>query len=471
MVASTPCNNRDFVIVADENPAEKQIFNNVLGEKYNILEVTPDFSAQQMLEKYGEKIACAIFSESYGLNRTYVYIQKFLSHVHRNFVNRIPVILLTERYTVDDCCDMMKIGITDIIVRPINEYVAQTRLNNYLELFNYRNRVSKLIESAWKYSSSTRTDIDEDIMNQISDLWQSERSKYERLSETYSEDIVATYYFNTDVLALSKVFEELFSDGNEVTDAVNFVKTTDIVNEDDKKTIFKRIKALKPADSTFNMPVRMRKNGSDSYEWYLLNAYAFWSNSGSLSSLLMKFVNINEQMTDLNRWKQCAQTDDLTGLQNRNAFYQDVVHSLKKNEKTGAKFAVFMLDIDNFKSINDTNGHLWGDKVISAVGNTIKASFRENDMVARIGGDEFAAIMRNVSSLDDVAAKARSICSHIYNLMKELNKEHECFVSVSIGISISQLHGVDYDTLLGKADQALYKAKKAGKNTFRIYEE
>jgi diguanylate cyclase len=152
-----------------------------------------------------------------------------------------------------------------------------------------------------------------------------------------------------------------------------------------------------------------------------------------------------------------AALDAVTGIANRRHFEQALREAL---QSTPREFIVAMLDIDDFKAVNDTGGHAVGDAVLQAVAQALRASVRKNDLVARLGGDEFAVLGRMVS-LRDAEPRIKSIVASVANIPTHL--EHPARVSVSCGLA-EYCAGDTLESLLRRADQALYEAKRHGKN-------
>jgi diguanylate cyclase (GGDEF)-like protein len=167
--------------------------------------------------------------------------------------------------------------------------------------------------------------------------------------------------------------------------------------------------------------------------------------------------------------KEQAEHDGLTGLYNRRTFEDKSMALLQ--ERRGAKninLAFLILDIDAFKEINDTYGHQEGDEALKLVGSVLQKNFRESDIVARMGGDEFTVLMNNVASREDVAKKARQIIDAMDQAYAD--KKITCPVTVSIGMEFFAKSDNTYDQAYKKTDRALYKAKGAGKRCFEFYE-
>jgi diguanylate cyclase (GGDEF)-like protein len=157
--------------------------------------------------------------------------------------------------------------------------------------------------------------------------------------------------------------------------------------------------------------------------------------------------------------KMAAMKDGLTGLYNRKAFNIKVKSTLEKAREAGEPLTVILLDVDRFKEINDTFGHLAGDKILEKVGQSLNETFRENDFLARYGGDEFVVL---IERLTEKMAHQR-----IANFRKNLAKKHfvshkkgEITISVSAGIAVARSEDIP-ESLLDRADQAMYKEKQS----------
>ena len=163
-----------------------------------------------------------------------------------------------------------------------------------------------------------------------------------------------------------------------------------------------------------------------------------------------------------------ALNDPLTGLANRRLLAERMSMALAHARRNKSPMAVIYLDLDGFKQINDTLGHGAGDVLLKMVAGRLVAAVREVDTVARLGGDEFIIALWDVRGADLAAAVALKVIDAVsqpYSI-----EGHAVSISISAGIGIYPDHGEDVDTLMKSADLALYEAKRAGKNTYRISE-
>jgi len=164
-----------------------------------------------------------------------------------------------------------------------------------------------------------------------------------------------------------------------------------------------------------------------------------------------------------------ATHDSLTGLPNRLMLSQLLNHSIQTAKRHNRKIAVFFVDIDRFKLINDTKGHAAGDLLLQEIAKRYKQTLREEDVVSRQGGDEFVVLIEDVQKLSDLELVANNILTTTYKPI--VLQGEECRVTASIGISLYPRDGEDEQALMKHADMAMYFAKEEGKNNFQFFSE
>ncbi len=162
-----------------------------------------------------------------------------------------------------------------------------------------------------------------------------------------------------------------------------------------------------------------------------------------------------------------AHFDTLTGLPNRTAWIKQAREALATAERHGDRMAVLFLDLDNFKTINDSLGHPVGDRLLASVARRLSACLRGSDRLARLGGDEFVALLPRLDHAEDAAAAAQKMLEVLGEPVSI--DEHELRPSVSIGIATYPEDGTTIDVLLKHADTAMYGAKAAGRNNFQFF--
>ena len=168
-----------------------------------------------------------------------------------------------------------------------------------------------------------------------------------------------------------------------------------------------------------------------------------------------------------NEIEHLAYHDALTGLPNRPLFIDRLIVAIAQANRAHQKLAVFFLDLDRFKDINDSLGHTMGDTLLKAVADRIRRCIREGDTVARFGGDEFTLLIPKIDNIEDAAKIAVKINENLK--MPFFVNERELFVTTSIGVSIYPADGADPETLVRNADTAMYRAKEQGRDNYQLY--
>lgn len=201
--------------------------------------------------------------------------------------------------------------------------------------------------------------------------------------------------------------------------------------------------------------------------WLAGRAVVYQDESGRPQRMLGVNIDITERKAAEEAIRRVALHDPLTGLPNRVLLYEYADHLLPAIRRGHSHAAIFFVDLDRFKPINDTYGHEVGDFVLKEVAQRMTASLRSEDMVGRLGGDEFVAILAHIHGEDDAA----SIASHFLDILGKpyLTDGVALQVSPSIGISIFPRDGDAMDELIKQADVAMYAAKQSGHNNFRFF--
>lgn len=208
-----------------------------------------------------------------------------------------------------------------------------------------------------------------------------------------------------------------------------------------------------------------RKNGVIYPGWLSINTVC--NNDGSINLRVAAFSDITkEKKSDELIWKQ-ANFDDLTGLLNRRMVNEILAQEIKKSNRTSLPFAVMLIDLDHFKDVNDSLGHDMGDALLKEASLRMTNAIRDTDFLGRLGGDEFIIVLNEfdrVSSVGRVATELLEKLARPYVLGKELS-----YISASIGITIYPEDALDAITLIKNADQAMYAAKRQGRNCYHYY--
>ena len=214
--------------------------------------------------------------------------------------------------------------------------------------------------------------------------------------------------------------------------------------------------------------VELRVTAGGQERWWNLTGKPAFDDSGTYLGYIGTGSDVTERKIAEQRITRLAHHDPMTGLLNRTKFTEQLNQSVSRLERYGTPFSVLFLDLDQFKSVNDTRGHMTGDKLLAMLAKRIQEVIRESEVAARLGGDEFAIIVPDDAVPDRIAALAARLLEAIkqpYALDGEMVS-----IGVSIGIALAPLNGTQPEEILRNADLALYRAKADGRNVYRFFE-
>lgn len=213
----------------------------------------------------------------------------------------------------------------------------------------------------------------------------------------------------------------------------------------------------------------MEDEQAKQYAWYSCKIYFYEHSENRHLDAILQLKNVHQEKIRINRILRLAEHDSLTGLLNRNAFENAVERNLEENQSSRKLSAFIMIDVDNFKTVNDSYGHEFGDEVLKTVASRIQGTFRREDYVGRMGGDEFAVYLPRIANEEIVENKVKILNKKIQKAFENCGKDIK--VSCSIGVSVAPENGKTFNHLYKNADIAQYIAKKNGKSQYRIYNQ
>ena len=340
---------------------------------------------------------------------------------------------------------------TDIISRVSDAYELNEREINILErsLFITSNELNE------------RNDLLKNQLNELSDTQQQLEHSISVLNATFDAigEQVTVLDLKGNVVSANIMAREFFERFN--LNAYNYFSQID--------TIIK--KGNKSADIIAQLKADSKQALSGEFESIDDKHYSYRSlpqlKNGQLIGRVFCIRNISVEKEHEEIIHFQAYHDALTGLANRQLFMDRLEHSLTLARRDDSMTAVLFLDLDNFKRVNDTEGHKGGDELLIKMVERINHRLREQDTLARIGGDEFVILVELVKSKNNI----ENLCEA---LLETISKEfiingRPQYVSSSIGIALYPQDGITPDSLLSNADMAMYDAKNNGKNAYRFY--
>ena len=264
------------------------------------------------------------------------------------------------------------------------------------------------------------------------------QNKRLKMLSQISNEYLYEYFVKSNHLELSEKYIQLFGARRQFNETTNMLKNILLDNDLDGN-----IPMIK-------LPLADGRVGT--FKSVSLNIH---DEKGKVDSIIGKLIDISEDEEEKRKLITKSRTDGLTGLYNA-ATTKELINEIIKNKNRDRTDVLIVIDCDNLKDINDTYGHLAGDRTLENIGRGLRLVFRQNDIIGRIGGDEFCVYMKNVPSIELVQSK----CRQLNKVIQELNKDF--YVSVSSGIALLKEKST-YEDLFEKADRALYKVKGKGR--------
>ncbi|MBA6391572.1 EAL domain-containing protein [Colwellia sp. BRX10-3] len=356
----------------------------------------------------------------------------------------IPIILITGMDDHDSIQKAFNVDATDFMIKPVNWPILGHRVSYYLKAGN---------------------------------LFKELRSSEENLKEAQKIALMGTWELDliTNNLIVSEQLQQL-SEIPYTPFNVDNSRFLEKLHPDDKFAIGETIKQSIYHKKPFDVEYRIRLKNQQERVFHE-QAKVIYSDDGTAYKMLGTVQDITSRKGFEEEVRQLAYYDVLTGLPNREKFKQLVHTALDRAERKNEKAALMFIDLDNFKTVNDTLGHDAGDKLLQSVTQNLKDCLRPSDYISndeqiklslsRLGGDEFTLI---VSGLKDTVG-LENIASRIHKKLSQPTyiDEQELLITGSIGIAIYPDDGNNLETLLKYADIAMYKAKEFGRNGFQFY--
>jgi Amt family ammonium transporter len=378
----------------------------------------------------------------------------------------IPVIFLTAKKEEEDEVKGLELGAVDYISKPFSSVILRHKVRIHMELKLHRDNLEDIIRERTIEISKSHHKLHQEITEriQIQKALIEQRAYFLQLFQNSPQAIMIVEP-DGKVVEVNKGFETIF--GYAVTEingqyCKNLIVPEDMAAEDE--TFHQNILSGKIINKeTF----RLRKNGE-------LIPVAFLGYPAivkdRIEGLFILYKDISERKRFEAQMLYQSFHDSLTGIPNRALLMERLGRSLERAKRRKEyQFAVLMIDLDNFKSINDSIGHLAGDKFLIQFSNQIKQCIRSTDTIARMGGDEFAVLLEEFKHPREIFKIAR----RIYNIGKSsfFVERNEIKISASIGMVIETKSYDLAENILRDADIAMYRVKETEKSSFRIFKK
>ncbi len=327
-----------------------------------------------------------------------------------------------------------------------------------IRMFYYQGRTPYYLVSCWDIHM--RKKIEEEL------YLQTERYK---LVEEINQEFPFEYDVENKTIFIASSSNIMIADRNGKDFFVSVKALEEIIFREDYDKFFGMLRRASKEEE--NGMLEYRVNVADvgqkpEYAWHRTIYKSIPGENGEILRILGRTEDITRERRLQDEMELKLKQDDLTGLLNKSTTKSEIEAFLKKNVR--GTHALMLIDVDNFKGINDTLGHMFGDSVLITIAKKIQDLFRATDIVGRIGGDEFMVFMKHTDYYQ-AKLKAENICRNVRQTYHGGGQE-EVEVSCSVGVAIVGTVKESYSSLFAKADMAMYQAKESGKNQYRIAE-
>jgi len=343
----------------------------------------------------------------------------------------------------------------------ISEYTKRSKIwSNQLKA-NYE-EIQATYEQLIAAEEELRAQYDE--LHEKQEIIEKSEERYKLALEGANDAI-----WEIDLITKKIFYSDKFRDitGYDVSEITNLEDLMELVVEEDKETaVFDFKNHIEGKTLHYQSNIKIVFNGGG-HRWILIRGKCMRDKKGVATKMSGSVTDVSSQKNSEAEITKLQYYDALTEIPNRKLFIATLENEIIMARNSEDKHAVLFIDLDNFKEINDTLGHDYGDKLLKAVAITLRESIRENDFISRVGGDEFFILMRNIKD----CAEITSICEKLlFALNYELNIDGKhVYTSASVGITIFPEDAIETSSLLINADTAMYSAKYSGKAKYSFF--
>ena len=470
---------RDTLLLVNDIPRCRAALQRMFEPNYNLLEAENGAQALALLEQNHRHIAAVLLDTAMPVKNGYEVLSAMASN---GLLTELPVIVVTDDPDPQLESRAFDLGASEVIHTPCPMDSLQRRVKNIIAINRRRWQLEKLLQqqspipsapvpAAAEQTIQKPAPVSRSILLPQPGATQTEqelRASLHRLEiiMEQSDDIVFEWDIPSDTVNFSHKWKRLFGYDPPCQQLTEYLTTSSHVHPQDISLLVGRMAALRQGTDYQDTEIRIA-NSSGRYLWCRLRASLQRDAHGQPQKVVGIIINIDAEKRANRALRDKAEQDSLTKLLNKNTSRTQVEQRLQ-NRLESECCALLMFDLDNFKQINDQHGHLFGDTVLTQVAAQLRRFFRSEDVIARVGGDEFMVFMSNIPDRDLVERRCSGLINAFSALFHERLGEHG--LSCSIGAAVAPEHGLTFQELFQKADLALYHAKSRGKNCFSFYD-
>ena len=417
---------KKLLLIAPENELSVD-FSGLLSQDFDIIRATAEDEGFKILDDRLDEIAAVLVDLSLTSNSGYKI--KGLMDKDMIFAS-VPVIAITDHPPVEEDLECLKNGYSELLSPPGIREIIVTRIKNAIRAKD----------------SFTYTEMQK-MLKQLP-------------SNIYLKDDKGRYVFCT------QYWHHLHQAGEKHW---TIRGKTDVDIRKDKQNALKAMETdqvmLRTGEGTDYI---IEENDDGIQEFLELIKRPVFDEDGKITGIIALINDVTEKQLLKMELEKRSKTDQLTGLLNKAAVEELIDMLLANYYHDEKKCALLMIDADHFKNVNDSFGHIAGDRVLATIGRIINNTFKGSDVAGRVGGDEFMVFLRDIDSVESAEFLAKKLQEEVLNAF---SGDLEKCVSLSIGISMYPEHGKRFPELYYAADKALYYVKEHGRNGYHIFQE
>ena len=426
-------NTKKTLLLVGDASSDRAKLRDIFQTEYQLLEAEDAARAKLLLKENFHDIAAVLADVPLEQEET---LRLLVAESKRSLEGEIPVIALVSSEDNGEGEERaFALGVADVRMKPYTPAGIRRRVQMVVELESRRQHLETVVD------------------------------RYQCIIDQ-SEAIVFEWDLRTDAVTCSPKWEEQFGYPPLGERFSQQITQTNDFHPDDLPRMRDTVEAMRRGLRNVSMEVRIA-DSEGKYVWSRIRATPQTDEQGTAVRIVGMISNIDVIKRTTLDLQERAERDALTKLLNKDSTRRSITEYLAQRESSSLA-AMMILDLDNFKAVNDSCGHLYGDTVLAKVGEHLRRLFRFGDVIGRIGGDEFLVLLRDIPNQEMVHTR----CERILHTFREMFEAMmpDLNVSCSIGVALAPIHGTSYSELFQRSDEALYLAKSKGKNRYKVYD-
>ena len=464
---------RDTLLLVNDTPRARAGLQRIFESNYNLLEAENGAQALTLLEHNHRHIAAVLLDTHMPVMDGFQVLSAMASN---GLLSQLPVLVVAEAVDSQTELRCFEAGASEVISLTVSDDVLRRRVQNIIALCRRRWQLEQALGQTPDCSAQPAPARDSAHLlcqplapNPCATPTEATlRRDLERLQTIMeqSDDIVFEWDMAEDSLIFSHKWHRLFGYEPIFQNISSSLFMASHIHPQDLPLLHTRMNSLLEGNSYEDTEIRIA-NADGRYLWCRLRASLMRGEDGRPLRAVGIIINIDAEKRTARALQDRAERDSLTKLLNKNTSRAQVEHRLQHRGEQEC-CALIMMDLDDFKQVNDNHGHLFGDTVLTQTAAQLRRFFRSEDVIARVGGDEFMIFVSNLPDRGLIQRRCDSLISAFSTLFREQLGQRG--LSCSMGAALCPQHGTSFQALFQKADLALYHAKTLGKNRFAFYD-